>query len=50
MDLPAEIRATFDNNPATFLDYAQDPENNQALMDMGLIEPDPETTLNFKGD
>ena len=36
MDLPAHIRSQFGNDPAAFLDFATNPDNNQALVDMGL--------------
>lgn len=34
--LPSEIRNEFHNNPAEFLDFAQDPENSHKLIEMGL--------------
>lgn len=39
MSLPAAIRARFDNDPANFLDFAQDPENIDELREMGLAHP-----------
>lgn len=36
MTIPAEIRATFDHDPAKFLAFAQDPDNLDAMIDMGL--------------
>ncbi len=49
MTLPAGIRSDFDNNAQSFLDFAQDPENREAMEDYGLIrradpENDPEAT------
>lgn len=41
MQLPATIRATFDNDPATFLDFASDPDNEDELREMGLLPPIP---------
>lgn len=37
-DLPASVRAEFDNDPAAFLDFASDPANADALVEMGLAE------------
>lgn len=41
MQLPANIRSAFNNDPAEFLDAASDPERQQELADLGLIEPLP---------
>jgi phage internal scaffolding protein len=40
--VPKEIRRMFDNDPAKFLDYVHNPENNEQLLEWGLINP-PET-------
>jgi phage internal scaffolding protein len=37
MQLPAVVRAKFENDPAVFLDYASDETNNQDMVDMGLM-------------
>ncbi len=37
--LPSSIRREFDNDPAKFLDFANDPANAEALVEMGLSEP-----------
>jgi len=34
--LPSKIRKKFENNPALFLDFVNDPNNEEALVDMGL--------------
>ena len=34
--IPSEIRKQFDNDPAKFMDFVHNPENSQALQDMGL--------------
>lgn len=34
--LPAEVRRRFGNDPAAFFEFATDPNNAQALIDMGL--------------
>jgi phage internal scaffolding protein len=37
--LPSQIRNEFDNDPAQFLDFVQDPQNEDQLVDMGLANP-----------
>lgn len=41
--LPSQIRKRFDNNPAVFLDYVQNPDNLAEMRDLGLAQrlPDP---------
>jgi len=39
--IPSDIRKKFDNNPAKFMDFIYNPENKQAMIDMGL-SPEPE--------
>ena len=34
--LPAEVRDRFKNDPGAFVEFVEDPENGQALVDMGL--------------
>lgn len=34
--VPSAIRSEFDNDPAKFLDFVQNPENKQAMDDYGL--------------
>ncbi len=34
--LPEQVKATFDNKPHKFLQFAENPDNLQALTDMGL--------------
>lgn len=36
MELPADIRARFDNDPQKFLNFVDNPDNQQELIDMGL--------------
>lgn len=38
-DLPASIRASFGNDPGAFLEFAQDPKNLPAMVEMGLATP-----------
>ncbi len=43
--LPAKIRAEFSNDPNIFLEFANDPRNNQQMIDLGLIKaPEPSKT------
>lgn len=42
MSLPARIRTRFENSPAKFLDFAQDPENVDELITMGLAKRERE--------
>lgn len=37
-ELPATVRTKFHNNPAEFLDFVQDPENESQLYDLGLSD------------
>lgn len=44
MTIPAEIRARFGNDPGKFLEFCQNPDNQDEMIDMGLaerVEPDP---------
>ena len=48
-ELPAQARKHFDNDPAAFLDFVQDPANHDKLHELGLTEnpplvPQPKTT------
>ncbi len=45
MSLPASIRSQFQNDPHEFLAFAQDPENEDALIEMGLANPRRETAV-----
>jgi phage internal scaffolding protein len=38
---PAFIRSQFDNDPAKFLDFAQNPENQEKLIELGLANRRP---------
>lgn len=37
MSLPAGIRSKFDNDPGKFLEFADNPENQDKLVEMGII-------------
>lgn len=43
--LPSQIRKEFDHNPAVFLDFVQNPENADRMVELGLankqVEPQP---------
>jgi phage internal scaffolding protein len=39
MRLPADIRATFDNNPADLIEFLNNPANKSAAEKLGLINP-----------
>lgn len=39
MELPAITRAKFENDPATFLDFASDAENDDEMRKLGLLPP-----------
>jgi len=41
--LPATVRKEFDNDPAYFLDFCQNPDNNNKLLEMGLLSKPPIT-------
>ncbi len=41
MNLPAELRKKFDNDPAEFLDFTSDPENRDEMIELGML-PKPE--------
>lgn len=41
MQLPAQLRARFDNDPAAFVDFVSDPRNRPQLEEMGLVEKAP---------
>ena len=38
LTLPAQLRAQFDNDPAKFLDFVHDPDNEDEMREMGLLE------------
>lgn len=48
MTLPAQIRATFQNDPQAFLEYVQQPANLDQLRTWGLAIPKPETKTDAK--
>ena len=40
-ELPAQARKHFDNDPAAFLDFVQDPANHDKLHELGLTDAPP---------
>ncbi len=38
MELPAKVRAKFDNEVGLFLDFCSDPGNRDEMVEMGLVE------------
>lgn len=43
MDLPAALRARFENEPAKFLDFVQDDRNREEARELGLLKPQEPT-------
>lgn len=41
MSLPAQLRAQFNNDPGEFLAFANDPENEEEMRELGLLPPKP---------
>ena len=42
MNLPADIRKLFDNDPGAFFEFATDPKNEEKMQELGLAEkPEP---------
>jgi len=41
MSIPSKIRSRFQNDPEKFLQFAQDPENLDQMIEMGLARPKP---------
>lgn len=39
--LPAQVRKYFENDPVLFVEFAQNPENQDTLVEMGLAERRP---------
>lgn len=41
MQLPAKIRAQFDNDPMQFVEFALNPDNKDDLKKWGMLKPEP---------
>lgn len=39
--LPSQIRKEFDNNPAKFMDFVQNPDNQDRMVELGLAQRPP---------
>lgn len=39
MELPSDVRKRFGNDPGAFFEFATDPSNGEAMIEMGLAEP-----------
>lgn len=44
MELPAEVRARFNNDPQLLMDFVDDGKNKDEAMKLGLLNPPPEVT------
>jgi len=52
-ELPSSIRTKFENDPAKFLDFVQDNNNQAEMVEIGLahkLQQDPNTTTAKKGE
>jgi phage internal scaffolding protein len=47
MSMPAQIRARFKNDPGEFLDFVNNPDNQNEMVKLGLAEPREEAQKNF---
>ncbi|AZL82724.1 internal scaffolding protein [Apis mellifera associated microvirus 7] len=45
MSLPARARAEFDNDPVAFVEFAQNPDNYEKMLEWGLAERRPEPSV-----
>lgn len=46
MDLPADVRAQFGNDPGVLLAFLEDPSNREKAVELGLIHrPEPQTLV-----
>jgi phage internal scaffolding protein len=39
MELPADVRVRFENDPGVFVDFVSDPANIEAIRELGLASP-----------
>lgn len=44
MDLPAQVRARFENNPGQLLDFVSNSDNYEEALSLGLVNKRPEPT------
>lgn len=45
MAMPAEVRATFQNDPALFVDFCSNPDNLPRMRELGLAVPEPASSV-----
>lgn len=45
MQMPAEIRSEFDNDPGKFVDFCSDPDNLDRMRELGLAVPSKEAII-----
>lgn len=50
MTIPSKIRAKFNNDPGEFLEFAENPENQEEMVKMGLLDPIPTSEDAGTGD
>lgn len=43
MEVPAKVRAQFNNDPGKFMEFVTNPKNHDQLVEMGLANPRPKT-------
>lgn len=41
MEIPAQVRAQFNNSPQEYLEFVTNPNNKEQLKTMGLLKPEP---------
>jgi len=44
MEIPAQVRARFDNDPQKFLEFTDNPANEKEMIDLKLAKPRPPET------
>lgn len=49
MDLPAHVRARFDNDPQKFLEFVSDEKNRDEIIKLGLASPDAKPSQPAEG-
>lgn len=47
MELPAQVRLKFDNDPGKFLEFVHNPDNRAEMVEMGMIIPPKEDAVNI---
>lgn len=44
LEVPAHIRADFNNDPEKFMEFVHDPENKDKMREYGLLAPEPDVS------